>query len=183
MVLQEQSEIPSVAQVRPAEMFPAARALVQAVRNAGARPIFFLTWAHQNGWPENQMPDYASMQAQIDAGYMAIAKELMVDVAPVGDAWATVLAQHRPAEPVAGRRQPSDRRRDVPGRLRLLCLGLPPEPGRAGRLPAGLPADEAVTAQETAAKVVLGNPGNGCVDETIAGSLIRGRCRRSPPRP
>lgn len=93
VVLQEQSEIPSIAQFRTDQMYPAARELVQKVRDDGARPLFFLTWAHRDGWPENRLSDFASMQAQLDAGYEAIAKELMVDAAPVGDAWAFVLAQ------------------------------------------------------------------------------------------
>ena len=93
VVLQEQSEIPSIAASRTDQMFPAARDLVRMVRNTGARPVFFLTWAHRDGWPENRLPDYASMQAQIDSGYMAIAKELGVEIAPVGDAWAAVLAR------------------------------------------------------------------------------------------
>ena len=53
VVLQEQSEIPSIGQSRTAEMYPNARLLVQRVRNTGAKPVFFLTWGHRDGWPEN----------------------------------------------------------------------------------------------------------------------------------
>ncbi|TMD87517.1 MAG: hypothetical protein E6I78_02265, partial [Chloroflexi bacterium] len=42
VVLQEQSQIPAVEQFRQAQMYPAARALVASVRQAGAQPMFFL---------------------------------------------------------------------------------------------------------------------------------------------
>ncbi|MGB8215438.1 MAG: DUF4886 domain-containing protein [Anaerolineales bacterium] len=94
VVLQEQSQIPSVESLRSSEMYPAARALVQKIRQAGAQPIFFLTWAHRGGWPENNLPDYESMQLQINQGYMAIANELIAPVAPVGYAWLTAWLQN-----------------------------------------------------------------------------------------
>jgi hypothetical protein len=93
VVLQEQSQLPAVEQVRRQQMYPAARSLVGAIRAAGARPMFFLTWAHRAGMPENGMPDYQGMQAQIGAGYLAIARELGAPVAPVGYAWSAAYAQ------------------------------------------------------------------------------------------
>jgi hypothetical protein len=93
VVLQEQSQIPALEQTRSQEMYPAARALVQKIRQAGAQPIFFLTWAHRDGWPENNLPDYESMQLQINQGYMTIANELKTLVAPVGYAWLTAWLQ------------------------------------------------------------------------------------------
>ena len=91
VVLQEQSQIPSVEQFRQDQMYPAARRLIGSIRNTGARPLFYLTWARREGWPENAMPDYASMQAAIDEGYLAIARDQRVAVAPVGDGWATLV--------------------------------------------------------------------------------------------
>ena len=93
VILQEQSEIPSVEPARSQEMYPAARVLVTKIRQSGAQPIFFLTWAHRNGWPENNLPDYESMQLQINQGYMTIANQLFTIVAPVGYAWMTVTLQ------------------------------------------------------------------------------------------
>jgi hypothetical protein len=93
VVIQEQSEIPSVEQSRSQDMFPAADALVQKIRQSGAQPIFFLTWAHRDGWPENNLPDYESMQLQINQGYMTIANQLFAPVAPVGYAWLTARLQ------------------------------------------------------------------------------------------
>lgn len=94
VVLQEQSQIPSVEQYRVQKMFPAARLLVQQIQQAGARPVFFLTWAHRDGWPEEGLSDYESMQLQINQGYMAIANESHSPVAPVGYAWLTAWLQN-----------------------------------------------------------------------------------------
>jgi hypothetical protein len=90
VVLQEQSEIPSVAQFRDQQMYPAARSLVARIKGVGATPVFFMTWAHEGGWPENGMPDYLAMQRQIDAAYVTIAQQLGVPAAPVGYAWSAV---------------------------------------------------------------------------------------------
>jgi hypothetical protein len=93
VILQEQSDIPSMEQERVQEMYPAASALVQKIRQGGAQPIYFLTWAHKDGWPENNLPDYESMQLQINQGYMTIANQLIIPVAPVGYAWLTAWLQ------------------------------------------------------------------------------------------
>jgi len=96
VVLQEQSEIPSVEQFRQSEMYPAARRLADTIYRHGSRPMFFLTWAHRDGWPENGLPDYVSMQSAINDGYLAIAAEEQAAVAPVGVAWSTTLNQPHP---------------------------------------------------------------------------------------
>src|SRR5213592_1815281 len=74
------------------QMYPAARRLADTIYRQGARPMFFLTWAHRDGWPENGLPDYASMQSAIDDGYLAIAAEEQAAVAPVGVAWSSVMS-------------------------------------------------------------------------------------------
>jgi len=94
VVLQEQSEIPAIEQSRTVSMYPAARLLVHQIEDVGATPIFFLTWAHRDGWPENGLPDYESMQVQINLGYMGIAHELDTGVAPVGYAWLIAERQN-----------------------------------------------------------------------------------------
>lgn len=97
VVLQEQSQIPSVDLLRQSQMYPAARRLVDTIYRQGARPMFFLTWAHRDGWPENGLPDYASMQSAIDDGYLAIASEEQATVAPVGVAWSSLMSQAHPS--------------------------------------------------------------------------------------
>jgi hypothetical protein len=92
IVLQEQSEIPSVEQLRQDQMFPAARELIALIQADGARPLMFETWAHRSGWPENGSLGYDAMQSGIDKGYHTIAQEQHVAVVPVGEAWRSLLA-------------------------------------------------------------------------------------------
>lgn len=94
VVLQEQSQIPALQVYRRREMYPAARQLVSNVRQRGATPLFFLTWAHRDGWPEQGMDDFESMQKRITEGYTEIAQELDVPVAPVGSAWLTAVEEY-----------------------------------------------------------------------------------------
>lgn len=94
VVLQEQSMTPASEQIRAARMYPAARALAGKIKAAGAMPIFFITWAHRGGWPENNLPSYESMQYKINAGYLAIGQELKAELAPVGYAWLTMRRQN-----------------------------------------------------------------------------------------
>jgi hypothetical protein len=94
VVLQEQSEIPAFEQSRPVTMYPAARTLVSQIAAVGAMPIFFLTWAHRDGLPEYNLQDYQTMQFQIDIGYLGIAQELSVRVAPVGYTWLLAKSQN-----------------------------------------------------------------------------------------
>lgn len=94
VILQEQSQAPASEQVRNSQMYPAARTLVGTIMEAGAAPILFITWAHRDGWPDNGMPSYESMQTAINAGYLALGQELNVQMAPVGDAWSETRRQN-----------------------------------------------------------------------------------------
>jgi hypothetical protein len=94
VILQEQSQIPSVAPARTQSMYPAARELAQKIKEIGAIPIFFVTWAHRDGWPANGMNNNESMQAQINYGYLEIAQELNAPIAPVGAAWLAAVKEH-----------------------------------------------------------------------------------------
>jgi hypothetical protein len=94
VVLQEQSEVQSIQSSRTQEMYPAARVLVGDIEAVGAKPIFFITWAHRDGLPASGMPDFESMQAQIDDGYILTAQALNSPVAPVGVAWFHVRNQY-----------------------------------------------------------------------------------------
>jgi hypothetical protein len=93
VVLQEQSQIPAIEEFRQTQMYPAARRLISSIRNQGALPLFYLTWGRRDGWPETGIPTYASMQAAIDDGYLVIAADQRVAVAPVGVAWATLVTR------------------------------------------------------------------------------------------
>lgn len=158
VVLQEQSQIPALAADRTGMMYPAATTLVGMIRKQGAAPILYLTFAHQGGWPEEGLPDYASMQAAIDAGYMGIAEQLGVPVAPVGAAWETVVGEASPP----AMWQSDGTHPTVSGTYLAACVFYatlfrqsPVGLGYAD----GLPSGEAHALQTVAASTVLGDPG------------------------
>jgi len=92
VVLQDQSENPALVSYRLNEMYPAATQLVAMIRKDDAQPLLFLTWAHQTGWPQADLTDYATMQAAVDQGYLGLAADLDIPIAPIGDAWQTVVS-------------------------------------------------------------------------------------------
>ena len=94
VVLQEQSELPASEQLRVSRMYPAARTLVKKIKEVGADPILFITWAHRDGWPDNGMPSYENMQSAINIGYTTIGHELDLRMAPVGYAWSKLRQQN-----------------------------------------------------------------------------------------
>jgi hypothetical protein len=82
VVLQEQSLLPIN---DPATMHAFARMFDAEIKKAGAKTVFFVTWARQNR-PETQ-------QSLTDA-YAKIAKELGATIAPIGAAWQNVFKEN-----------------------------------------------------------------------------------------
>ncbi len=93
VVLQEQSLIPAIDQLRNEKMLPVTRELDKRIRSNGGQTVLFLTWGRRDGAARygEELADYSSMQARITAGIEAIGKELDVDIAPVGKAWEQVI--------------------------------------------------------------------------------------------
>ena len=89
VVIQEQSQIPSVESFRQSQMYPAVRALAGDIWQAHATPILLETWAHRDGWSDERL-DYAAMQAGVDQAYATIGAELRITIAPAGQAWQAV---------------------------------------------------------------------------------------------
>jgi len=157
VVLQEQSEIPSLGALWQAQMYPAAAQLIGMIRNAGAEPLLFLTWAHREGWPEDGLPDYRSMQSAVDDGYLAVAREQNVATAPVGLAWSTLLDR----TPQAGLWQGDGSHPTTEGTYLAACVFYATIFGTSPRglsYDDGLRNDVAAEAQTVAADVVLGDP-------------------------
>ncbi len=73
-------------------MYPAVRGLADAARARHIEPVLLLTWAYRNGYNAEGIDQYATMQAEIITGYLAIADELGLRVAPAGAAWQETLA-------------------------------------------------------------------------------------------
>jgi hypothetical protein len=94
VVLQEQSSTPAVEAWRTQSMYPAARSMAQQIRANNAQPIFFETWAHKGGLPDAGIPDYESMQYEVNQGYVRIARELNAPVAQVGSAWFRAINKY-----------------------------------------------------------------------------------------
>jgi len=77
----------------------AARRLAKAIRDAGAEPVFFMTWAYD---------DRPEMTAQLEIAYTSIGRELNAQVVPVGLAFATVTSERSDiALRIADARHPS----------------------------------------------------------------------------
>jgi len=94
VVLQEQSQIPSIAYWRDSAMYPASRSLDSLIRQAGGRTMFYMTWGWKNGgvqtyqgYSSPDFRDYFEMQESVTVAYGRIADELGAPMAPVGWAW------------------------------------------------------------------------------------------------
>jgi hypothetical protein len=154
VVLQEQSVLPAWAGAVAGSFEPAAHTLADAAVSAGARPLLFETWAHRDGWPDAGLADYASMQLSIEAAYRAVGRDLGIEVAPVGAAWAAARASH----PEIDLWQPDGSHPAGAGTYLAACVlyasifGTSPE-GLAGS--GGPPATTVRALQETAAAIVL----------------------------
>jgi hypothetical protein len=157
VVLQDQSENPAVAEYRQTEMYPAVTQLVAMIRSAGAVPLLFLTWGHQSGWPQAGLSTYSSMQAAVDQGYLDIASRLAVSIAPVGDAWQSVISKR--ADP--GLWQEDGVHPTTAGTYLAACVFyaaiFQQSPVGLGYQD-GLPAAEAAMLQQASAATVLQNP-------------------------
>jgi hypothetical protein len=93
VILQEQSRLPALVDRRSEKMYPAVRFLDEKARDSGAATVLFMTWAAKNGLPDAGYPAFVTLQDEIQTGYLEIANELDVLVAPVGAAWRSALSQ------------------------------------------------------------------------------------------
>jgi hypothetical protein len=157
VVLQEQSEVPASEQARTQGMYPAGRSLVRQIEEGGATPIFFLTWAHRDGWPEGGLPGYDAMQSRINDGYLRIAQELGVSVAPVGDGWSMAKGGHPELELWQGDgSHPTEEGTYLAACVFYATIFRQSPEGLSYR--GHVPKETAVELQKTAANVVLKDP-------------------------
>jgi len=98
IVIQEQSQVPAIESEKNNGMYPAVREFYRIITDSGAVPILYMTWGRKNGCPEIGYSDYESMQEHLTDGYMGIANELGIEVAPVGEAWKTAHARRTELE-------------------------------------------------------------------------------------
>jgi hypothetical protein len=159
VVLQEQSQIPASALLRQTEMKRPARQLADMIREAGAQPMLFLTWAERYGWPANGLVNYWQMQSAVEDGYLMVARELHAEIAPVGYAWAATLQRERRADRHAGLWRQDGTHPTVRGTYLAACVFYA---AIFGETPVGLSyhysllGEEAAKLQRVASEIVLG---------------------------
>ena len=157
VVLQEQSIVPALEQTRTQYMYPAARTLVKMIQDIGAEPVFFMTWGHRDGVPEYGLKDYDSMQNEIIFGYLTIADELSIPVAPVGFTWKQVREEY----PEINLWQDDGSHPSVAGTYLAACVFYAvifQESPEGLTYTAQIPAETAQTLQSIAGSVVLADP-------------------------
>ena len=98
VVLQEQSQMPTIEYWRENSMYPAARLLDSLITDVNAATLFFMTWGREHGGQQcignycsPVFVDYFHMQDSLASAYRRIATELEAVVSPVGEAWALAL--------------------------------------------------------------------------------------------
>lgn len=99
VVIQEQSRIPSLPDVRTHAMFPHVRALADEARAHGAVPMLYQTWGYRDGDP-NHLPadDFTAMTRRLRDGYQAAAADAGgLTIIPAGDAWEREIAANKDA--------------------------------------------------------------------------------------
>ena len=81
-------------------MHPAAQTLADAIREAGAIPVFFQTWGRKDGDKDNVSDDtYIAMQERLIQGYGMAAKQAGgAWVVPVGEVWSLVRGEGKGQE-------------------------------------------------------------------------------------
>ncbi len=98
VVLQEQSQIPTIDYWRYNRIYPAARILDSIITENNDNTAFFMTWGRKyggqqivGGYASPVSADFFHMQDSLSAAYTQIANELSATLCPVGNAWATAV--------------------------------------------------------------------------------------------
>ncbi|GEM_PF-3454777 len=105
VVLQEQSQIPTIIPFKNGAMLPGAKKLVSHLRksNQCAKVLMFLTWGRKKGGKQcagstcsANFKDFGQMQDALTAGYLDVAKQIDAGVVPVGESWRKVIDANGP---------------------------------------------------------------------------------------
>jgi len=102
VVLQEQSQIPSIDFHRYNSMYPNARKLNDSIKtyNPCAQTLSFMTWGRRFGGQQcddqgihcsPDFVDFSHMQDSLESAYVDISMEMHAGIAPVGIAWKKVI--------------------------------------------------------------------------------------------
>ncbi len=103
VILQEQSQIPTIDQFRYNDMYPAMADLKTIVEQYSpcAKIITYMTWGRRYGGqqcdPSNTycspvFSDFNQMQDSLSSAYWQISENLKIQCAPVGESWRAILS-------------------------------------------------------------------------------------------
>jgi len=106
VVLQEQSQLPTIDHYRYSSMYPAAERLHDSIKkyNPCAALMFYMTWGRENGGQQCEdygeglycsadFRDFDHMQDSLTSAYSEIAERLEAYNAPAGEAWRNAIHQ------------------------------------------------------------------------------------------
>jgi hypothetical protein len=98
VVLQEQSQYPTIPYYRVNSTYPSARLLDSLIVAHNERTAFFMTWGRKrggqqiiNGYHSYPFANFYEMQDTLAAAYTAIANELAATLCPIGLAWSRAV--------------------------------------------------------------------------------------------
>ncbi len=102
VVLQEQSQIPTIDYYRYNSMYPGAKLLNDTIKkyNSCAKVIMYMTWGRRFGGQQcdangtNCSPvfvDFSHMQDSLESAYVEIAEDIDAYISPAGIAWKNVI--------------------------------------------------------------------------------------------
>ncbi len=98
VIIQEQSQVPTVKHWREASMKPAADILNSIIKAGGAETVLFMTWGRKYGgeqllydFASSEFANYNHMQDSLEKSYRDLANYLDAKLAPVGLAWENAL--------------------------------------------------------------------------------------------
>lgn len=107
VVLQDQSQMPTIPYYRDNYTFPAADSLNTIILHANgcAKTVFYMTWGRKyggqqciNSYCSPVFTDYFHMQDSLEAAYMHMAVSTDAYCAPVGKSWSNSIANGDPIE-------------------------------------------------------------------------------------
>lgn len=98
VIIQEQSQVPTVKYWRDESMKPAAEVLNTIIKEGGAQTVLFMTWGRKYGgeqllydFASSNFSNYNHMQDSLEKSYRDLAEYLDATLAPVGLAWENAL--------------------------------------------------------------------------------------------
>jgi hypothetical protein len=92
VVLQDQGQVSGWTERRKEFLLDPGRTLNALIRQAGARPLLYATFARREGdFATFPGDSYEAMQARVDDGYAALGDEIAAPVVPVGRIWRETL--------------------------------------------------------------------------------------------